>query len=181
MNRIDVLAITVGPGEGRSVSLGGMGVVFKASGANTGGAFAIVEHPIGAKVGDQEIVAGPGTYVIKPRELMHTFWNTGSGLARLLEVIAPAGFETYFIELAEAEVPDRRQELAAKYGVTYSSDWVAELTSRYNLKLLGSGPEEVRPTRSSQSRRSGLIGRAWSDSSVGHMPFSPYGGGLFPK
>ena len=27
--------------------------------------------------------------------------------------------------------------LAAKYGVTYSSDWVAELTSRYNLKLLG--------------------------------------------
>jgi hypothetical protein len=30
-----------------------------------------------------------------------------------------------------------RQELATRYGVTYSSDWVAELTSRYNLKLLG--------------------------------------------
>ena len=27
--------------------------------------------------------------------------------------------------------------LATKYGVTYSADWVAELTSRYNLKLLG--------------------------------------------
>jgi hypothetical protein len=54
-----------------------------------------------------------------------------------LEVIAPAGFETYFIELAEAGDPGRRQELAAKYGVTYSSDWVAELISRYNLKLLG--------------------------------------------
>jgi len=71
--------------EGRSVSLGGMGVVFKVSGADTGGAFA----------------------------------------------------ETYFIELAEAGDPGRRQELAAKYGVTYSSDWVAELISRHNLKLLG--------------------------------------------
>jgi hypothetical protein len=79
-----------------------------------------------------------GCYVMKPRGLMHKFWNAGPGPARLLEVIAPAGFETYFIELAEAEDPGRRQELAAKYGVTYSSDWVAELTSRYNLKLLGS-------------------------------------------
>ena len=38
--------IVVKPGEGRSVSLGGMGVVFKVSGADTGGAFAVVEHPI---------------------------------------------------------------------------------------------------------------------------------------
>ena len=72
---------------------------------------------------------------------MHTFWNAGPGPARLLEVIAPAGFETYFAELAEAGDPGRRQELAAKYGVTYSSDWVAELVSRrYNLQLLGHSP-----------------------------------------
>jgi hypothetical protein len=64
--------------------------------------------------------------------------NDGNALgpSRLLEVIAPAGFETYFAELAEAGDPARRQELAAKYGVTYSSDWVAGLISRYNLKLL---------------------------------------------
>ncbi len=163
MNRIDAPEIVVKPGEGRSVWLGGMGVVYKVSKANTGGAFAIVEHPIdpgrlvlphvhrhedeysyvlegtiGARVGDQEIVAGPGSYVIKAHGLMHTFWNVGPGPARLLEVIAPAGFEAYFIELAEAADPGRRQDLAAKYGVTYSWDWVADLTSRYNLKLLGS-------------------------------------------
>jgi hypothetical protein len=51
-------------------------------------------------------------------------------------VISPAGFEAYFAELAEAG-PDRRQELATEYGVTYSYDWVAGLRSRYNLKLLG--------------------------------------------
>jgi len=37
--------IVVKAGEGRSVSLGGM-VVFKVSAANTGGAFALVEHPM---------------------------------------------------------------------------------------------------------------------------------------
>ena len=52
-------------------------------------------------------------------------------------MIAPTGFETYFAELGEAGDPRRRQELAAKYGVTYSSDWVAGLIARYNLKLLG--------------------------------------------
>ena len=108
---MDVPTIVVKPGEGRSVWLGGMGVVFKVSGADTGGAFAVVEHPIesgrlvlphvhrhedeysyvlegtiGARVGDHEVVAGPGSYLFKPRGLMHTFWHAGPGPARLLEV-----------------------------------------------------------------------------------------------
>ena len=159
---MDVTKVVVKPGEGRSVSLGGMGVVFKMSGADTRGAFAVVEHPIepgrlvlphvhrhedeysyvlegtiGARVGDHEVVAGPGSYLFKPRGLMHTFWNAGPGPARILEVIAPAGFENYFAELAGAGDPGRRPELAAKYGLTYSSDWVAGLIDRYKLKLLG--------------------------------------------
>jgi len=159
---MDVTKLVVKPGDGRSVSLGGMGVVFKVSGADTGGAFAVVEHPIepgrlvpphvhlhedessyvlegtiGARVGDQEVVAGPGSYLFKPRGLMHTFWNADPGPAGILEVIVPTGFEVYFVELAEAGDPNRRQELATKYGVTYSSDWVGGLISRYDLKLLG--------------------------------------------
>src|SRR5215475_1881525 len=95
--------IVVNPDDGRSVWLGGMGVVFKLSGVDTGGAFAVVEHPIepgrlvlphvhqhedeysyvlegtiGARVGDREVAAaGPCSYLVKPRGLMHTFWNTG--------------------------------------------------------------------------------------------------------
>ncbi len=34
------------PGEGKSVRLDGIGVVFKLYGADTGGSFALVEHPI---------------------------------------------------------------------------------------------------------------------------------------
>ena len=43
---MDVPTIVVKPGEGRSVWRDGMGVVLKVSGADTGGAFAVVEHPI---------------------------------------------------------------------------------------------------------------------------------------
>src|SRR3954469_24740505 len=130
---MDVPTIVVKPAEGRSVWLGGMGVVFKVSGADTGGAFAVVEHPIepgrlvlphvhlhedeysyvlegtiGARVRDREVVAGAGTSRIKPRWLMLSFWNAGPGPARLLEIIARAGFESYFAELAEAGDPARR-------------------------------------------------------------------------
>src|SRR5262245_11974484 len=159
---MDLPKLAVSPNEGRAISLGGIGVIYKVSGAQTGGAFAVVEHrvdpgrmvlphvhqnedeysyvlegTVGARVGDREVVAGPGSYLLKPRGLMHTFWNPGPGPARLLEIISPAGFEAYFVELAEAAEAGRRRELAAKYGVTYSSAWVAELTARFGLKLLG--------------------------------------------
>jgi quercetin dioxygenase-like cupin family protein len=159
---MEVPRIVVKPDAGRSVSLGGMGVVFKMSGVDTNGAFAVVEHPIepgrlvfphvhlhedeysyvlqgtvGARVGDHEAVARQGSYLIKPRGLMHAFWNAGPGEARLLEVIVPAGFEEYFIELAKAGAPSRNEELAAKYGVTYSPEWIPELKAKYNLKLVG--------------------------------------------
>jgi len=39
---MDVPTTMVKPGEGRSVWLGGMGVVFKVSGADTGGVFVVV-------------------------------------------------------------------------------------------------------------------------------------------
>jgi len=153
--------IVVKPGEGSSVWLGGLGVVFKVSGADTGGAFAVVEHPIepgrlvlphvhqyedeysyvlegtiGARVGDHEVTVRPGSYLIKPRGIMHTFWNAGPDPARILEVISPAGFENDFVELAGAGDPGLRPELAAKYGLTYSSEWVDGLIEKYNLKLL---------------------------------------------
>ncbi len=160
--------LMVAPGEGKSVWLGGLGVVFKISGEETGGSFALVEHPIeprrlvpphvhtredeysyvlegeiGVRLGDQEFTAGPGTYVFKPRGIPHTFWNAGKTPARIIEIIAPAGFEKYFEELpalfAEGGPPDhkRHTELRARYGEHPVDNWAAELMAKYNLKLLG--------------------------------------------
>ncbi len=90
-----------------------------------GGAFAIVEHPlgphilaapmhththedettyvlegtVGVRIGEAETTVGPGGCVFKPRGIPHTFWNAGDTPARVLEIISPAGFERYFDEL----------------------------------------------------------------------------------
>jgi AcrR family transcriptional regulator len=49
----------------------------------------------------------------------------------------PGGLREVLRRTRRGRRPNRRQELAAKYEVTYSDEWVADLTSRYNLKLLG--------------------------------------------
>jgi quercetin dioxygenase-like cupin family protein len=159
-------AFVLAPREGRSVWLGGIGVDFKLAGKQTGGAFAIVEHPIepgrlvpphvharedefsyvivgeiGARIGDEVVQATTGCYVLKPRGVLHTFWNASSRPARLLEIISPAGFEQFFAELAplfqDGPDPEQMGQLGARYGLSFHMDWVPELTARYNLKLVG--------------------------------------------
>ena len=61
----------------------------------------VLEGSMGALLGDEELVAGPGDLVFKPRNQWHTFWNAGDAPARILEIISPAGFEKYFDELVE--------------------------------------------------------------------------------
>jgi quercetin dioxygenase-like cupin family protein len=144
--------IVVEPGEGASVSLGGVGVDFKIPGEMTGGAFSIVEHPldpgrlipphihlredelsyvlrgeIGVRIGDRDYVAGPGAYVFKPRGIPHTFWNAGPEPAHLLEVIAPAGFEHFFAALGELTAtcsPEELPERRAELALEYDHHFV---------------------------------------------------------
>ncbi len=154
----------VAAGEGKSVSLGGLGIDFKIWGDQTDGAFAIVEHPlapralaaplhrhsredecsfvleglVGAQLGDDVLTAGPGTYIWKPRNQWHTFWNAGDEPARLIEIISPAGFEKYFEELPTAfggPIPDQAalSSLASRFGLEIDPSTVPGLLEKHNL------------------------------------------------
>ncbi len=158
----------VGPSEGKSV-LGGF-AVYKLSGEATGGAYSVVEHnlqpralaapihthrdvdetsyvlegEIGALIGDREVYAGPGTLVLKPRGIPHTFWNAGATPAKLLELISPAGFEPYFEELdqllgSSGGRPDPAQveQLADRYGMDMDFGSVPRLMEKYGVTLGG--------------------------------------------
>lgn len=153
---------SIEPGAGKFVDLGGVGVHFKVWGEQTGGAFAVVEHPVApativephlhdhedelsyvlegvlwARVGDQELELSAGSYLWKPRGVLHTFWNPGPDPVRILETISPAGFERFFEELADLlqqPVPpeeDRVYELCGQYGLTFDRGWLPELESRF--------------------------------------------------
>ncbi len=117
----------VGPQEGKLGRLGGIGIRFMIDGAESGGGFALVEHPlephalaapmhrhsredeysfvlegrVGAILGGEIVSAGAGDLLFKPRGQWHTFWNATDKPARLLEIISPAGFEKFFAEMTE--------------------------------------------------------------------------------
>jgi hypothetical protein len=77
---------------------------------------------------------------MKPRGISHTFWNAGPQPARLLEIIAPAGFETFFEEIAHVlnagGPPDQEEidSLTKKYGQTYQMEQIPELMAKYHLR-----------------------------------------------
>ena len=134
------------------MDLQSVGVRFMVWGAETGGTFSLVEHPIpprtlvaplhlhtredeysyvlegrmGAQLGDDVVYAEPGDLVFKPRNQWHTFWNAGDTPCRLLEIISPSGFEHFFNQLGEG--------MAAAKGVSVAAvPDLAELGARYGL------------------------------------------------
>jgi quercetin dioxygenase-like cupin family protein len=158
----------VGPGDGDFVDLGGLGIRFLIDGEETGSQFALVEHPLepralgaplhrhanedeysyviegrmGAQLGDDVVFAGPGELVFKPRGQWHTFWNAGDEPARLLELIAPPGFENYFREMGRLVAdgppdPEERAALAARYELEVDPESVPGLVEEHGLRFGG--------------------------------------------
>jgi quercetin dioxygenase-like cupin family protein len=155
----------VRPGEGRVGGLApGVGVIFKIDGADSGGTLSIVEHPfaigalvpphvhhledefsivlegeIGFRSNDQEVVLGPGGYIVKPRGEVHAMWNAGATPARMIEVISPAGFEGFFRELSDmtavgAPDPADIASLGERYQLPFAQpDWLPDVIARYGL------------------------------------------------
>ena len=158
----------LGPEEGESVNLLALGARFMIDGEATGGAFSLVEHllppralgaplhthrnedeysyvlegRIGVQLGDDVLEAGPGDLVFKPRGVRHAFWNAGDEPARLLELISPAGFESYFRELAPLLAAPERDEAAigevvARYDLDIDFGTIPVLSERHGLRLEG--------------------------------------------
>jgi mannose-6-phosphate isomerase-like protein (cupin superfamily) len=158
--------ITIGTDEGERVDLGGLGIVWKIEGAEADGRFSVVHHPLapralaaplhrhtredeysyvltgtlGALLGDDVVTAEPGTWVFKPRNQWHTFWNAGDTPCEIIEIISPAGFENFFHELAEVYAGDggsdleRFVDLCSRYGLEMNPDSVPGLCERFGLE-----------------------------------------------
>jgi len=156
----------VTPADGVEGFLGSIGVRFLIDGADASEGFSLVEHPMspralaaplhlhtredeysfvlegrmGALLGDDVVEAGPGDLVFKPRNQWHTFWNAGDEPCRILEIIAPAGFESFFRELdsmggATAAGPEELTALGARYGLQFELESVPGLVERFGVRV----------------------------------------------
>jgi uncharacterized RmlC-like cupin family protein len=91
---------------------------------------------IGAVLGDQEVFAGPGDLVVKPRGQWHTFWNAGDEPAACLEIISPAGLEQAFREMAGLGTtldPHALSELARRHGCDLDMEATGPVVARHGL------------------------------------------------
>ncbi len=142
-------------GEGESIAVVGDLYTFLVTGDDTEGAYAIwhaTVPPGGGPpmhlhryeeeaffvlsgemtffAGGRELVAGPGTFVVLPRNGLHRFQNMSTGVAKMLILVAPAGLERMFREtgvpwshLSEPIPPpspaeiERLIQTAPRYGV----------------------------------------------------------------
>lgn len=147
--------------EGDAVWFLGTLMTVKATGAETGGAFGLIEQVLppgfappphihhnedeafylleGAATftcGEQSWEAGPGTFVYFPRGIAHGFLITGDAPARLLQFNTPAGVERMFVEAGEpATTPTLPPPGPLEIGR------VATLFSRYHLTFAAAPPE----------------------------------------
>ncbi len=159
------MATVIGPYDGKGGSLGTVGARLMIEGAASGGGFSLVEHPMppralaaplhrhtredeysyvlegrmGALLGDDVVYAEPGDLVFKPRNQWHTFWNAGDAPCRILEIIAPGGFEHFFDELGAAiesatANPEKLGELGERYGIEFQPESVPQLCEQHGLE-----------------------------------------------
>lgn len=153
----------------QSVHFRALGTTYKVLSKSVYGSAAIVEHTLDAKSlgapmhkhtheseisyvleGELSVIqngevqtAKPGEFIIKPKEIFHTFWNAGTVMTRFIEIITPGNFENYFAEI-EPFLPagkppnlDKLGETANKYGLVFDHSQTEGLIKKYSLNPLG--------------------------------------------
>ena len=156
----------VAPDEGKTVMLFGVRFDYKVVTADSGGSLALLEVEIpvgtlvkphnhsredefslvlagtvGVRVGERVLQASQGSYLVKPRGIPHAMWNANRTPARVVEMLSPAGLETYFERLGPilrhegGAGAKEYYELAHSYGITIQDHWVEELERTYGVKL----------------------------------------------
>ena len=149
-------AQAVPPGEGEARWWFGQLAVVKATAADTGGAYTLVEITVGPgyatplhvhhredeafwmleghatfSVGEETFEAPVGTYLFGPRDVPHR-WAAGPDGARMLYLFTPGGFE----ELIEAmSVP--AEELTPPPPELGPPENFVEIANRFGVELLG--------------------------------------------
>jgi quercetin dioxygenase-like cupin family protein len=154
MDRNETEPTVIQPAEGRHAELGALGVVWKIDGEESDRRFSVVEHSIarrslaaplhlhckedeysyvvegtlGALLGDETVLATAGSWVFKPRDKWHTCWSADDTPCRVVEIIAPAGFEGYYREIAEVYN-------GAADGVPIDLNHFAQVNARYEIEM----------------------------------------------
>lgn len=103
----------------------------------------VLEGKLAVQEGEEVSIVEAGEFVVKKRDVWHTFWNPGAEPLRFLEIIAPGEFAGYFKEVAELlpneggrddEMMKRIDEAGEKYGFESAPGSIPELIEQHGLQ-----------------------------------------------
>ena len=143
--------VELGPGEGKMIPVPGHKITQKVSGAETNGAYSmleveldgdgpplhihnaedesfyVLEGEIDLQIEDRKINATAGSFTLVPKGTVHTFAQVGQQPAKFLVTYSPAGFENFFDEAVDLDVTDTE-------GYVAKANALAE---KYNMEIVG--------------------------------------------
>ncbi len=144
-------SVVLGPQEGQTVPVPGHTITHKICGADTDGAFSVLEvdlfgdgpprhihkteeeafyvleGEIDVLVGERTIKASAGSVVLVPRGTVHTVARSGQAPAKFLAIYSPAGIEQFFNDAAGLDLTDTDAYVAK----------AEALAEKYNMEIVG--------------------------------------------
>ena len=143
--------MVLGPGEGKMVPVPGHRITHKVSGADTDGAYSlleveldgdgppqrihktedeavyVLEGEINVLLGERTIRMKAGAFVLIRRGTVHAFSRVDEKPAKVLAIFTPAGFEKFFDEAVDLDVTDTEAYVAKGKA----------LAKKYNMEIVG--------------------------------------------
>lgn len=163
----DPKSIHILSGEGKSGRVGDMEITFKLNKQQTGGHIGIwesiiqpgelgapphlhttydeicrvIEGSIFIMTGEEVTEVKAGDWHLRPKGMVHTFWNSSDKPAKTIDISIPGGHEDYMLELAalfennNRPKPEDFKMLAEKHDIQYRFDLLAGIMEKYRVKL----------------------------------------------
>lgn len=163
----DPKAIFLAPGAGKKGKVGDMDIIFKLDRSQTSGHLAVwetiiqpgelgapphyhenydelcrvLEGSVFIMTDDEVTEVKAGGWHLRPRGIVHTFWNSSKKQAKTIDFSVPGGHENYMQDLAALfennnhPKPDDFTKLAAKHDIHYRFDLLEGIMKKFKVKL----------------------------------------------
>jgi mannose-6-phosphate isomerase-like protein (cupin superfamily) len=101
----------------------------------------VLEGTLTIMVGEEIFNLKPGAWHLRPRGIVHSFWNSGKTPARFIELYIPGGHEAYMQELTTLFVggklpkPEELDAVAKKHDIEFFWDQLPAILKKYNVHL----------------------------------------------
>lgn len=101
----------------------------------------VLEESVFILTGEELIEVKAGGWHLRPRGVVHTFWNSGSTPAKTIDLCVPGGHENYLQDLAHLfengnrPKPDDFKRLEQQHDIHYRFDLLQGIMQKYQVHL----------------------------------------------